>query len=639
MKAVRVLTPGPVGVGSRCEADVRILGITVSDPVEVVEFSPPHRFAIRHEGLFKGGGLITLDTTDGGRRTRVEWSETLVPPLLANLGTIAQAPILGRIFQADLERLRTIVEGDRAGSTADRPGDPRRAARRWSEPSLRRTATGRPRPAEPGRPTAPRPERPVDVHLVDATYELFRAHFAPRPPVRGRDGRDPLGRGRAVDQLLLTSSGRRAPRHVGCATDHVIRSFRNDLYAGYKTEAGVPAELLAQFPLAERAIEALGLVSGRWSSSRRTTPSPRRWPAGRRHRGRADPRSARRTRTWPSCVEGDRVVLWDRRRRVVLRRGRGDRQVGRPARRRSPTGWPSSATRPTGSRACPAGARSPPPPSSPGTARSRRSRAGRPPGTWPVGVRNAVGLAATLTEQWEDALLYRELARLRTDAPIDQVATSRSSAGRARRATRWEAFCDELGPGPAARPSAPLAAELTDLSRAGRTELAAGGRGGPAAQPPPRTSSVAPAEVEPRPAGLRRSTRRAGPLGDEPGRGDVPGRQAVGLGEDVEATVRDVGQGAAPRSPIRRVTRIASRTAARRSATAVGRRSSSEMTKSDMSALGSSAIGDPSSGRRAVDGGRERLVADRVVDDPDGPAGRRRRGRSRRRRSGCRWRS
>ncbi len=126
MKAVRLLTPGPVGIGSRCEADVRILGITVSDPVEVVEFLPPHRYAIRHEGWFKGSGLIALDTADGGRRTRVEWSETLVPPLLANLGSIAQAPVLGRIFQADLERLRAIVEEERADAARDPaiPGEP-----------------------------------------------------------------------------------------------------------------------------------------------------------------------------------------------------------------------------------------------------------------------------------------------------------------------------------------------------------------------------------------------------------------------------------------------------------------------------------------------------------------------------------
>jgi uncharacterized membrane protein len=112
MKAVRLLTPGPVGVGTRGEADVRIFGITVSDPVEVVEFAPPHRFAIRHDGRFTGGGLITLDTLDGGRRTRVDWAETLVPPVLANLGSILQGPILGRVFQADLVRLKLLVETD-----------------------------------------------------------------------------------------------------------------------------------------------------------------------------------------------------------------------------------------------------------------------------------------------------------------------------------------------------------------------------------------------------------------------------------------------------------------------------------------------------------------------------------------------
>ncbi len=53
-------TPGPIGVGTRGEADVRILGIGVTDPVEIVEFDPPRRFAIRHDGVFKGGGVIEL---------------------------------------------------------------------------------------------------------------------------------------------------------------------------------------------------------------------------------------------------------------------------------------------------------------------------------------------------------------------------------------------------------------------------------------------------------------------------------------------------------------------------------------------------------------------------------------------------
>jgi uncharacterized protein YndB with AHSA1/START domain len=113
MKAVRLLTPGPIGVGTRGEADVRIFGIGVSDPVEVVEFVPPFRFGIQHHGLFSGSGTITLDTLDGGRRTRVEWAETLVPPVFPSLGSLVQAPILKHIFQADLDRFATIVEADR----------------------------------------------------------------------------------------------------------------------------------------------------------------------------------------------------------------------------------------------------------------------------------------------------------------------------------------------------------------------------------------------------------------------------------------------------------------------------------------------------------------------------------------------
>ncbi len=113
MKRVRLTTDGPVGVGTRGEADVRILGIHVSDPVEVVEFSAPHRFAIRHDGRFSGNGLLTLDTLDGGRRTRIEWAETLIPPILPNLGGLVQGPILQRVFQADLERLKALVEADR----------------------------------------------------------------------------------------------------------------------------------------------------------------------------------------------------------------------------------------------------------------------------------------------------------------------------------------------------------------------------------------------------------------------------------------------------------------------------------------------------------------------------------------------
>ena len=72
------------------------------------------------------------------------------------------------------------------------------------------------------------------LHLVDATYELFRAHYAPRPPVLGRDGVVLSGVSGLVEQLLYLLREEGAT-HVGCATDRVIESFRNDLFAGYKS--------------------------------------------------------------------------------------------------------------------------------------------------------------------------------------------------------------------------------------------------------------------------------------------------------------------------------------------------------------------------------------------------------------------
>ena len=99
----------------------------------------------------------------------------------------------------------------------------------------------------------------MELHLVDATYELFRAHYAPRPPVLGREDIVLSGVSGLCDQLLYLLREEGAT-HVGCATDRVIESFRNDLYPGYKSSAGMPPELLDQFPVAEAAVEALGIV-------------------------------------------------------------------------------------------------------------------------------------------------------------------------------------------------------------------------------------------------------------------------------------------------------------------------------------------------------------------------------------------
>ncbi len=109
LKWVRLESPGPIGPGSRAAGLVRILGIGVEDPVEVIEFRPPQRYAIRHLGAFDGTGVFDLEALDGGR-TRLTWDETLVAPVLPNLVGLILAPILGRVFQADLERLKEQLE-------------------------------------------------------------------------------------------------------------------------------------------------------------------------------------------------------------------------------------------------------------------------------------------------------------------------------------------------------------------------------------------------------------------------------------------------------------------------------------------------------------------------------------------------
>jgi len=116
MKAIRVLTPGAVGVGMVAEADVRMFGITVTDPVTITEFDPPHRYAISHDGTFKGRGLITLESGADGTTTIVRWDELLIPPVLPHLGAIVMSPALAAVFQADLVRFKELVE---TGSAPD----------------------------------------------------------------------------------------------------------------------------------------------------------------------------------------------------------------------------------------------------------------------------------------------------------------------------------------------------------------------------------------------------------------------------------------------------------------------------------------------------------------------------------------
>ena len=282
------------------------------------------------------------------------------------------------------------------------------------------------------------------LHLVDATYELFRAHYAPRPPVLGIGGRQLSGVSGLVDQLcyLLRDEG---ATHVGCATDRVIESFRNDLYSGYKSSAGMPPELLSQFPIAEQAIEALGLVL---------------WPMVEFEADDAIGAACRRFATDPAVerifictpdkdmaqlVEGKRIVLLDRRRRITYDAAGvwekwgvaptsipdwlalvGDSSDGFPGL----TGWGAKS-------AAAVLARYPHLEDIPEKAFA-----------WDVArLRGGPILAATLREHWDDALLFRSLARLRSvedGVPIPQTSAEDLRWQGTPRA-RWEAFCDQWG--------------------------------------------------------------------------------------------------------------------------------------------------------------------------------------------------
>ncbi len=256
----------------------------------------------------------------------------------------------------------------------------------------------------------------VQLHLLDATYELFRAHFG-RPPHAGTDG-VPVGATVGLIESTLSLLRDDGVTHLGCATDHVIRSWRNDRYAGYKTEVGVPPELLAQFPLAEEALGAIGVVL--WPMVEFEADDALGAAAAR---FADDPAVGRVVILSPDkdmaqCVREDgRVVTYDRRRRAFMDadgvRAKfgvspdsipdylalvGDASDGYPGL----PGWGAVST---------------------ATVLQRYPHLEDVPdaiGHWDVSVRGGAALAASLREHRTNALLFRELARLRLDAPIPQ---------------------------------------------------------------------------------------------------------------------------------------------------------------------------------------------------------------------------
>ncbi len=276
------------------------------------------------------------------------------------------------------------------------------------------------------------------IHLVDGTYELYRAHYG-APDAVGPGGRD-VGATRGLLRSLLSLLREDGVTHVAVAFDHVIESFRNDLFDGYKTGEGVPEELMAQFPLAERAAAALGVVV---------------WPMIEFEADDALATAAARAeassdveqviicspdKDLAQCVRGARVVCLDRsRRRVYDEAGVIGKFGVAPA---SIPDWLALVGDDAdGIPGIPRwGARSA------ATVLARYGRLEAIPddhARWEVAVRGAAALADSLRDRRQDALLYRRLATLRTDVPLGEEPEALRWTG-ARRA-ELTALCRELG--------------------------------------------------------------------------------------------------------------------------------------------------------------------------------------------------
>lgn len=152
------------------------------------------------------------------------------------------------------------------------------------------------------------------VHLIDGTYELFRAWFG-APPKKSPAGRE-VGATRALLSTLFYLLREEKATHVGCATDHVIRSFRNDLWPTYKTDDGIAPELYGQFQLAEDAMRAAGFVV--WPMVEFEADDALATAAQRYGAEAAQVVICTVDKDLAQCVEGDRVIMSDRRRKALM---------------------------------------------------------------------------------------------------------------------------------------------------------------------------------------------------------------------------------------------------------------------------------------------------------------------------------
>ncbi len=274
------------------------------------------------------------------------------------------------------------------------------------------------------------------LHLIDATYELFRMYTA-LPARRAPDGRE-VAAVYGLCSTVLKLLRQPEVTHVGCATDHTIESFRNALFGGYKTGDGLPADLWTQFPLAEEALRALGLVV--WpmvevEADDALAAAAARWRGEFEQVVICSP-----DKDLAQCVVGEQVVLLDRRREKVYDEAAVIEKWGVPPRAipdylalvgDAADGIPGIAGWGAKSSARLLEAY--------GALEAIPSDASQ----WRVKVRGAARLAATLAEQREAALLYKRLATLRTDVPLRESAADLEWRGVPRAA--FGALCAELG--------------------------------------------------------------------------------------------------------------------------------------------------------------------------------------------------
>ena len=280
---------------------------------------------------------------------------------------------------------------------------------------------------------------PVKLYLVDGTYELFRSYFG-APPASAPDGR-PIGAVRGLVQSLLVLLRDESVTHVACAFDHVIESFRNDLFDGYKTGEGVPEDLLSQFDLAEEATAALGVTV--WPMIEFEADDALATAASRyaRDHGLDQVVICSPDKDLSQMVDGSSVVCLDRRREIVLDEEGvwskfgvgpgsipdylalvGDSADGIPG----IPGWGAKASSALLARY------------------TRLEDIPSEPSIWDgVKVRGAARLAENLSQRRDEASLYKRLATLRQDVPLEEGLDDLQWKGVPRRT--FVDWCERLG--------------------------------------------------------------------------------------------------------------------------------------------------------------------------------------------------